>query len=325
MQAIVYTEYGPPEKLQLQEVAKPTPQDHQVLVKVYAASANPLDWHRMRGTPFLAHLSEGLINPKVPRLGADLAGVVEAVGQSVTQFRPGDAVFGNIFAGSFAEYACASETALVLKPANLSFEEAAATPVAALTALQGVRDKGHIQAGQKVLVNGASGGVGSFAVQLAKSFGAEVTGVCSTRNVEMVRSLGADYVIDYTQQDFAKNNQSYDLIFDVAANHSVAEYKRVLTPHGICVMAGFSNMRHLAKFFLAGTWVSKTGPQKIGMMGTVQTNQKDLLTIKELLEAGKIKPVSDRSYSLKEVPDAIRYLEEGHARGKVIITIASPK
>ena len=242
MKAILFTKYGSPDVLQLTEVEKSAPKDDQVLVKVHAASANPLDWHRMRGEPFLARLSEGLLKPKNPRLGADIAGRVEAVGTSVTEFQPGDDVFGTT-TGGFAEYVCAAETRLALKPANLSFEAAAAVPVAALTALQGLRDKGQVQPGQRVLINGASGGVGTFAVQLAKSFGAEVTGVCSTRNLDMVCSIGADHVIDYTKEDFTRNGQQYDLIYDAVGNRSVSDYSRALSRPG--------NVRHCRVYELA--------------------------------------------------------------------------
>ncbi len=251
MKAIVYTKYGPPEVLQLKEVAKPVPKDNQVLVKVHAASANALDWHFMRGAPFLARLAGGLRKPKDPRLGADFAGRVEAVGTNVTQFQPGDEVFG-AETGSFAEYASVPENTLALKPTKSSFEEAAAIPVAAITALQGLRDKGQIQSRQKVLVNGASGGVGTFAVQIAKSFGTEVTGVCSTRNLDLVRSIGADHVIDYTQADFTKNGQHYDLIYDAVGNRSVSDYKRALNPNGTCVIAGFQNLPRLFEHMVLG-------------------------------------------------------------------------
>ena len=318
--AIVYTKYGPPDVLQLKEIEKPTPKDNQVLVKVHAASVNPLDWHYMRGTPYFVRMLAGLRKPKVTRLGVDLAGQVEAVGRNIEQFKPGDEVFGAC-RGAFAEYGCASGGRLVLKPANVTFEQAAAVPVAAFTALQGLRDKGRIQPGQKILINGASGGVGTFAVQIAKSFGAEVTGVCSTRNLDMVRSIGADQVIDYTQEDFTKNGQRYDLIFDAVANHSVSDYRRALSPQGICVIVGFSTLFHMFQVMLVGSLVSRIGSKKIGGMGMAKPNKKDLVFIKELLEAGKVVPVIDRRYTLSEVPEAIRYLEEGHARGKVVITV----
>jgi 2-desacetyl-2-hydroxyethyl bacteriochlorophyllide A dehydrogenase len=320
MKAVVYADYGSPDVLQLAEVDKPTPHDNQVLLKVYASSANPLDWHRMRGAPFLARLDGGLRKPKNPRLGADLAGRVEAVGSSVTQFQPGDEVFGCV-TGAFAEYVCARETAFALKPANLSFEEAASVPVVAFTALQGLRDTGHIQSGQQVLVNGASGGVGTFAVQLAKSFGAHVTGVCSTRNLDLVRSLGADHVIDYTREDFTNNGQRYDLIYDAVGNRSVADYKRALKEQGRCVIAGFTTLPRLFEHIVVGAWMSKTGNRTIGLMGTAKPSQQDLLFVKALLEAGKVVPVIDRRYPLRDMAEAIRYLEAGHAHGKVIITV----
>jgi len=324
MKAIVYTHYGSPDVLQLKEVAKPTPQDNEVLVQVHAASVNAADWHLMRGTPFLARLVNGLQKPKNTKLGADVAGRVEAVGRNVTQFQVGDDVFGCIplhELGSFAEYVCAHEDALALKPAKMTFEQAAAIPLAAFTALQGLRDKGQIKLGQKVLVNGASGGVGTAAVQIAKSFGTEITGVCSTRNVEMVRSIGADQVIDYTQEDFTQNGQRYDLIFDAVRNRSVSDCKRALSPNGICAVAGFTTLSHLFQVLVLGSWVARTGRKKIGLMETAKPNQKDLVFIKELLEAGKVVPVIDRTYPLREVPEAIRYLEAGHAKGKVVITV----
>ena len=325
MKAIVYTKYGPPDVLQLTEVEKPTPKDEEVLVKVHAASANAVDWRNMRGAPLVFRFEMGFPKPKHTILGADIAGRVEAVGSSVTQFQPGDEVFGDISAcgfGGFAEYVCASENALALKPTNITFEEAAAAPVTAVTALQGLCDKGQIQSGQKVLINGASGGVGTFAVQIAKSFGTKVTGVCSTKKLDTTRSIGADHVIDYTQEDFTKNGQHYDLIFDVAANRSASDYKRALSPNGICVVAGFSTMSHmLFQVVFLGSWMSMTGSKKIGTMGSAVPKQKDLLFIKELLETGKVVPVIDRRYPLSETAEAIRYLEAGHARGKVIITV----
>jgi NADPH:quinone reductase-like Zn-dependent oxidoreductase len=317
MKAIVYTEYGSPDVLQLKEVERPTPRDNEVLVKIYAASANAADWHLMRAEPFLARLENGLLKPKNTKLGADVAGRVEAVGRNVTQFQVGDEVFGGMpldELGGFAEYVCANEDALALKPARLTFEQAAAVPLAAFTALQGLRDKGQIQQGQKVLINGASGGVGTFAVQIAKSFGTEVTGVCSTRNLDMVRSIGADHVIDYTQEDFTQSGQRYDLIFDAVGNRSVSDYQRALSPNGICAVAGFTSLSRLFQVMLLGG-------KKIGLMETAKGNKKDLLFIKELLEAGKVVPVIDRCYPLSEVADAIRYLETGHAQGKVVITV----
>jgi NADPH:quinone reductase-like Zn-dependent oxidoreductase len=323
VKAILFTQYGSPDILQLTETDTPAPKDDQVLVKVLAASANPLDWHRMRGAPFLARLSDGLLKPNSPCLGADIAGRVEAVGAHVTALQPGDEVFGQA-TGSFAEYACAAETRLALKPANLSFEAAAAVPVAALTALQGLRDNGHIQSGQAVLINGAAGGVGSFAVQLAKAFGAEVTGVCSTRNLDLARSIGADHVVDYTQADFTRNGRLYDLIYDAVGNRSVYDCRRALRPRGVCVIAGYTSLPRLFEHMLLGPWLSRFWSQKIGLMGIATINHADLVVMKELLEAGKIAPVIDRCYPLSETPAAIRYLEQGHARGKVVIRVGLP-
>jgi len=322
MKAIVYTEYGPPDVLHLEEVAKPVPAENQALVKIYAASVNTLDL-TMTG-PLMARVVTGALRkPKDQRIGVDLAGEVEAVGSALTQFKPGDEVFGR-GTGAFAEYACVPEDALVLKPANATFEAAAAVPVAALTALQGLRDHGHIQSGQKVLINGASGGVGTFAVQIAKSFGAEVTAVCSSRNVDMVRSIGADRVVDYTQEDFAQNGQRYDLILAVSGYLPILAYRRLLTPNGIYVMVGGSHdhvMKAIFQALLLGSVLSKTGPQKMGFF-LAKVNQEDLVCLKALLEAGKIVPVIDRRYPLSETAEAVRYLQEGHARGKVIITVA---
>jgi NADPH:quinone reductase-like Zn-dependent oxidoreductase len=323
MKAIVYTEYGSPDVLELKEVAKPTPKDDEVLVKIYAVSVNAADLHLLRADPFLIRLSSGLLKPKNEILGSDIAGRVEAVGSNAKQFKPGDEVFGDISAegwGGFAEYVCVSETALAPKPANLSFEEAAAVPMAAVTALQGIRYAGQIRPGQKVLINGASGGVGSFAVQLAKTFGAEVTAVCSTRNLDRARSIGADHVIDYTKEDFAKNGQEYDLILATNGDRSISDYRRALSPKGVYVQTGGS-MSQMTQAMLMGPWMSRNG-QKMGNMGVAKPNQKDLVTMKELLEAGKVKPVIDRCYPLSQVADAIRYLEEGHAQGKVVITVA---
>ena len=323
MKAIVYTEYGSPDVLELKEVVKPTPKDDEVLVKVYAVSVNAADLHLLRADPFLVRLSSGLLKPKNQILGSDIAGRVEAVGRNIKEFKPGDDVFGDISAGGwggFAEYVCVHEDALVLKPANLSFEEAAAVPMAAVTALQGIRYAGQIRPGQKVLIHGASGGVGSYALQLAKSFGAEVTAVCSTRNLDMARSIGADHVIDYTNEDFAKNGKKYDLILAVNGDRAISDYRRALSPTGIYVQTGGS-MRQMTQAMLQGPWISRTGGQKMGNMGVAKPNKKDLITMKELLEAGKVKPVVDRCYQFHQVADAIRYLEGGHAQGKVVITV----
>ncbi|HXL38115.1 MAG TPA: NAD(P)-dependent alcohol dehydrogenase [Ktedonobacteraceae bacterium] len=320
MKAIVYHIYGSPDVLELKEVEKPTPQDDEVLIRINAASVNAADWHLMRGKPFLVRLMGfGLLKPKHKILGTDIAGRVEAVGRNVKQFQPGDEVFGSI-RGGFAEYVCAREDSLVLKPANISFEEAAAVPIAAVTALQGLRDKGRIQPGQKVLINGASGGVGTFAVQIAKSFGTEVTAVCSTRNVDMVRSIGADQVIDYTQEDFTKNRQRYDLILAANGYHPISDYKRALSPRGTYVMSGGSSMAQLFQAMLLGPLISMTGSKKMGNL-MAKLNQKDLVFMEELLEGGKVVPVIERRYPLSEVPEAIRYVEEGHAKGKVVITV----
>lgn len=323
MKAIVYETYGPPEVLHLKDVEKPSPKDNEVLVKVHAASVNAADWRLMRADPFLARLHTGLFKPtRFQILGADIAGRVEAVGKNVRQFKAGDEVFGDAFAsnfGGFAEFKCARESELVLKPANISFEEAAAVPLAAITALHGLREEGEIQPGQKVLIHGASGGVGTFAVQLAKYFGAEVTAVCSTEKVDMVRELGADRVVDYTQEDFAGSGRHYDLILAVNGNRSIFDYKRALTPRGRYVMAG-GNTGQLFQALLLGPWISLLGNQKMGALSS-KSNQKDLLFMKGLLESGKLKPVIDRRYPLSEVPEAIRYIEEGHAKGKVVITL----
>src|SRR5437588_1148322 len=326
MKAIVYCDYGLA-NLKLAEIAKPTPTDDQILVKVQAASVNPLDWHFIEGTPkIMRAMGVGLRKPKDTRLGVDFAGTVEAVGKNVTKFKPGDEVFGGRD-GAFAQYVCPrADRAVAAKPANVTFEQAASVPIAAITALQGVRDKGKVQPGQKVLINGASGGVGTFAVQIAKSFGAEITGVCSTRNVELVQSLGADHVIDYTKEDFTKGDQHYDVILDNVANHSLSECRRVLTPNGIYVMIGGGGVNEqgwvgaLGKALKAALF-SKFVSQKMGMM-MADPSTKDLTLLADMMQSGKIKPVIDRTYkSLSEVPEAIRYLEEGHARGKVVITV----
>ena len=322
MKAIVYTKYGPPEALQLQEVEKPTPKESQVLVKVHAASVNAMDWRRFEKISLLGRLMERVLLKSINTvLGADIAGTVEAVGSNVTEFQPGDEVFG-VAPGAFAEYACNGASKFALKPANVSFEAAAAVPVAAFTALQGLRDKGQIQPGQKVLIDGASGGVGTFAVQIAKSFEAEVTAVCSPRNLDMARSIGADHVIDYTQEDFTKNGQLYGLILAVNGHHPILDYRRALSPNGICVVAG-GPLSQVFQVMLLGPLVSRIGSKKIGFMGIATTDQKDLVVIRELLEAGKVVPVIDRYYPLSEVPKALRYLVEEHAKGKVVITLES--
>lgn len=321
MKAIVHNRYGSLEVLRYEEIEKPAPNDDEVLIRVRAASVNPADWHFMRGEPYIVRFMTGLSESKVKRLGVDVAGRVEAVGRNVTRFRPGDEVFGSC-RGSFAEYVCASESAVVTKPANVTFEQAAAVPVAAYTALQALRDKGHIRPGQKILINGAAGGVGTFAVQIAKSFGADVTGVCSTRNVEMVRSIGADQVIDYTREDFTLGGRRYDMIVDNAGNHSLAACRRVLSPTGICVMVGGpwrGYIALLAHLITASVW-SRFSNRKLRTL-LARASKEDLAILRDFMEAGKVTPVIDRRYDLSEVPQAIHYLEQGHARGKVVITV----
>jgi NADPH:quinone reductase-like Zn-dependent oxidoreductase len=323
MKAIITTRYGSPDVLEFKDVEEPAPMDDEALVKVKAASVNPMDWHLLEGKPVLARLMiGGFLKPKNTRPGSDIAGRVETVGSNAKEFQPGDEVFG-AGRGSFAEYACIREDALVLKPANVSFEEAAAVPVAAITALQGLRDKGEIHAGQRVLINGASGGVGTFAVQIAKSFGAEVTGVCSTANLNMVRLIGADHVIDYTQVDFTKKEQRYDLILATAGYHSIFGYMRALSTNGVYVFVGSSHlMRSLIEDTLLGPLISRIESKKIRSF-IAKINKKDLVFLKDLIEAGKVKPVIDKRYPLSQVPDALRYLEEGHAKGKVVITVGN--
>ena len=320
MKAILHTHYGSPDLLELKEVEKPALTENQVLIKVHAASINALEYRMMRAKPsFIRLMGGGFQRPKDPRFGTDVAGQVEAVGENVQQFRPGDDVFGCVD-GAFAEYALAKESHLAWKPANRSFEEAAAVPVAALTALQGLRDVGKIQAGQKVLIQGASGGVGTFAVQLAKSFGAEVTAVCSPRNLEMARSIGADHIIDYTKEDFTRSPQRYDLIYAVNGYHSLRAYQRALCPQGVYVCAG-GTMPQIFEGMLLGSLMSKNGGKQMRFMGVAKINHEDLVTLGELLEAGRIAPVIDTRYPLSKTPEAIRYVEEKHAQGKVVITV----
>jgi NADPH:quinone reductase-like Zn-dependent oxidoreductase len=323
MKAIVYTQYGSPDVLQLKEIVKPEPRNDQVLVKVHAASANALDYRRFEKVSSMGRFMEERFGKSVGKvLGADIAGVVEAVGANVKQFQPGDEVFG-ISAGSsggFAEYALANEDHLALKPANLSFAAAAAVPVAAMTALQGLRDKGQIRAGQKVLINGASGGVGTFAVQIAKAFGAEVTAVCSARNLDTARSIGADHVIDYAREDFTQGGQRYDLIFAVNGFHPLSAYRRVLNPKGKYICAG-GPIPHILQAVFVGPLMSRKNGKRFAFMGIATFNQKDLLCLKEFLEAGKIAPVIEKNYPLSEAPTAIRYLAEGHAKAKIVFQI----
>jgi NADPH:quinone reductase-like Zn-dependent oxidoreductase len=329
MKAVVYTNYGSPDVLEIRDVKKPVPNDDQILIKVRAAAVNPLDWHFMEGTPYIMRaMGVGLRKPKDPRLGVDYAGTVEAVGKNPAaagQFKPGDEVFGGK-TGAFAEYVCArADRAIALKPANITFEQAASVPIAAITALQALRDKGKVQAGQKVLINGASGGVGTFAVQIAKSFGADVTGVCSTRNLDLVRSLGADHVIDYTKEDFTKGEERYDVILDNVGTQPLSGFRHALQPKGICVMIGgggpndgglIGPMGRPIVALLMSPFIS----QKMGMM-MAELNKEDLTILGNLMQSGKVKPVIDRTYPLSQIAEAMRYLEAGHARGKVIITV----
>ncbi|MFL5238781.1 MAG: NAD(P)-dependent alcohol dehydrogenase [Rhizomicrobium sp.] len=324
MKAVVYCDYGTADVLKVMEIAKPVPNDNQLLVKVRAASVNPYDWHFLRGTPYIMRLGVGLRKPSSTRLGVDYAGVVEAVGKNVTQFKPGDEVYGGK-GGSFAQYVCAVEKNTVLKPATISFEEAAAVEIAGHTALLALRDHGKVQPGQKVLINGASGGVGTFAVQIAKVLGAEVSGVCSTRNVEMVRSLGADEVIDYTKEDFARSGKQWDVILDNVPNHSLADCRHALTPQGKYIMIGgggpddgkvIGPFARVIKIALSKPFVSQEMKM---MMSDPQHN--DMVYLRDLMAAGKVKPVIDRTYKLEQIADAIRYLEAGHARGKVVLTV----
>ena len=329
MKAFVYHDYGPPEVLKCEEVEKPVPEGNEVLIRVRAASVNPLDCGMMKGKPYLFRIFFGLPKPRVTRPGRDVAGEVEAVGANVTEFKPGDAVFGLCTAGTvgdrggaFAEYVCTCESALASKPEAVTFEQAASSPIAGLTALQGLRDKGRLQAGQKVLINGASGGVGTFAIQIAKAHGAEVTAVCSARNTEMVKSIGADHVIDYTQENFTKRRQRYDLIFDLAGNHSFWECRQVLTPRGTFLGVGVigAPVSFLGLFarLAAGLALSQFVGQKY-LTFIAKPSKQDLDLIGQMMASGKLKPVIDRRYCLSETPDAMRYLDQSHARGKVLI------
>ncbi len=322
MKAIVYRCYGSPDVLKFEDIEKPTPADDEVLIKVHAASVNPLDWHYMRGSPYIMRLGVGLGAPSRTSMGVDFAGTVEAVGSNIKRFKPGDEVFGGR-SGAFAEYVTVREDrALVMKPSNMTFQQAASVPIAAITALQALRDKGKIKPGQKVLINGASGGVGTFAVQIAKSFGAEVTGVCSTRNVGMVRSIGADHVIDYTQEDYSKSGQRYDLIIDNVGNHSLLANRRVLSPDGIFVIVGGPKGNWLGPLMspIKALMLSPFVGQEFVMI-LAELRKDDLAILGDLMQAGKVTPVIDRRYRLSEVPAAIRYSEEGHARGKIVIAL----
>lgn len=318
MKAILYTKWGPPDVLQLQEIEKPSPKDNEVLVKVLASSANAMEWRLFTFHPIFLRIIGGLREPRHKSIGGDLAGRVESVGAAVKQFRPGDEVFG-IRRGAWADYVCASEDRLVRKPANISFEAAASVPVAGLTALQAIRDQGKIQPGQNVLINGAGGGVGTFAVQIAKSFGTQVTAVCGKHNVDMARSIGADHVIDYTQEDFTKTGKRYDLIIAANGYHPILDYRHALKPNGIYVVLGGS-MGQMLQGVVFGPLLSLAGNKTMKGLLT-HPNQKDLLFLKELLETGKVIPVVDRCYPLDKVPEAIKYLMQHHARGKVVLTI----
>ena len=318
MKAILYTKYGPPDVLELRDIENPSPKENEVLVRVHAASINALEWRRFTLPKILVRImGGGLFEPKDKSLGADFAGRVEAVGTGVTQYKPGDEIFG-IRRGSFAEYVCAPEKFIAMKPANISFEAAAAIPLAGLTALQALRDSGKIQAGQKVLINGAGGGVGTFAVQIAKSLGTEVTAVCGPRNLEVVRGAGADYVIDYTKEDFTKSGQQYDLIIAANGYHSIFDYRRALRLNGVYVVVG-GDLTQMLQALVLGPFLSRSGRKMTGMM--TRPNHDDLVFLKELIEAGKFVPVIDRCYPLAKAAEAHRYVLEGHVRGKVILTI----
>ena len=324
MQAIVHHRYGSPDVLQLKEIPKPTPAEGEVLIRVHAASVNPYDWHFLRGTPSIIRLFIGMRRPKFPRLGADVAGVIEAVGAKVELYKPGDAVFGTA-KGSFADYVCATPSQLALKPQEVSFEQGACLPIAGITALQGVRDKGKVRDGQTVLINGAAGGVGTFAVQIARSLGARVTGVCSTRNVELLQSIGADEVIDYTREDFARSTRKYDLLFDLVGNRPLADCLGALQPHGTYIACGGGGPDRSTMDILAGVLQnavrSRLVSQKMpGLLAKV--NRKDLATLANLVQTGTVIPVVDRRYSLRETADAVRYVESGHVRGKVVLAVA---
>lgn len=321
MKAFVYERYGSPDVLELTEVDRPTVGENEVLVRVRALSVNPAEWHFLKPTMQIARLAIGLRKPRNPILGADLAGTVEEVGAAVTGFRPGDDVYGRSNNGGFAEFASVREGGLAPKPPGTSFEEAAAVPVAALSALQSLRE-GQVQSGMRLLVNGASGGVGTFTVQLARAYGADVTGVCSTRNMELVRSIGADHLIDYTKEDFTRNGQRYDLIIDAVGNRSVPDYRRAMSQDGRCVVVGFTGMARLLEVFLLGQWVSRTSGQRIGSM-IASVRQEDFLILNEFLASGQVVPVIDRRYPFHELPEALRYLGTKRARGKVTVLLDS--
>jgi NADPH:quinone reductase-like Zn-dependent oxidoreductase len=322
MKAMISTGYGP-DALTCEEIEKPSASDAELLIKVRAASVNPLDWHLMKGKPYIGRLLFGLRKPKITRPGVDVAGQVEAVGRNVVQFKPGDEVFGSC-RGAFAEYVSAPEATLVIKPDNVTFEQAASAPVAGFTALQGLRDKGQIEPGQKVLINGAAGGVGTFAVQIAKSFGAEVTGVCSARNIDLVRLIGADHVVDYSREDFTRSGERYDLLFDLVGNHSLLTCRHALNPKGIYIGAGVLGIPNPLWILLARAIAAPVLSRFLDLRFVIfvaRSRKEDLATVGGLMASGKVRPVIDRRYSLNEVPEAIRYLAKGHARGKVVITL----
>ncbi|NLF49922.1 MAG: NAD(P)-dependent alcohol dehydrogenase [Leptolinea sp.] len=321
MKAIVFNQYGQPDVLLLEEVKKPSPRNNEVLIKVHAVSLNYADWHMLTGKPFVARLSFGLFRPMKNILGADIAGVVEAIGPGITRFKPGDEVYGDLGMvgfGGLAEYVCAPEHVIATKPTNLTYEESAALPMASVTALQALQNDGQVQPGQEVLIHGSAGGVGTFAIQIAKYLGAEVTGVCSTRNIEQTLALGADHVIDYLKEDFAANGKTYDLILGINGNRSIFDYRKALAPNGKYLMIGGSD-KQIFQFMLLGPFIARPG-QKMGSV-FAKTLSKELIAIKDLAEAGKIRPLIDRTYKLAETPEAMRYLGTGHARAKIIIKI----
>ena len=323
MKAVVYEKYGSTDVLEIKDVKKPTPKPNEVLIKIHGAGVNAADWHLMRGEPFAMRLMGfGFLSPKHKILGNDISGVIEEVGDDVKEFKVGDEVFGDLSSdnfGGFAQYVCTRESSLVLKPKNLSFEEAAALPTAGITALKGLLNNIEIKPNQKVLINGASGGVGTFAVQIAKALGAEVTAVCSTKKIELIKSLGAHKIIDYTKEDFTKNGEKYDLILACNGYHSIFDYKKSLNPEGVYTMTGGSSSQ-MFEAMLLGPLLSKFGTKKLGTFMS-KADKKNLVILKDLVESGKIKPVIEKSYSLDEVPSAIRYVEEGHAVGKIVISV----
>ena len=320
MKAFVYEQYGSPDILKMKEVERPAPKKDELLVRIKGISLNPADWRRLRGDPFVVRIQTGWLRPKATILGSDIAGEVIDVGEEVTQFQPGDEVFAEIGTGGFAEYVCAAEEKFALRPQNISFAEAAAAPLVGNTALQALRDFGEVESGQTVLINGASGGVGSFAIQIAKHFGAVVTAVCSKKNFDLVRSLGADDVIDYTSNDFVEVDRRFDLILDIVGNREARAYQAILAPDGKCALIGFSTFRHLTKFRRQGRRLSNMGNQKIGAM-IARIDQDDLAVVAGLLDSGEVKPVIDRQLQFEDIPEGLKYLETGRARGKVIVAL----